>query len=183
MAGYERCYNTLSPAKLAHIVLRTNKFEEMKDYYKKFLGAGVEFENEAACFLRYDEEHHRIGIIKFNGLSESGRSAPGLEHIAFTFNNLADLLKVWKQRSALGIEPTWCVNHGGTTSMYYEDPDGNKLESQIDNFDDPEALHKFIESDLFRTNPVGTDFDPKDLLRRLEAGEPEDILRARVEIG
>lgn len=173
----------MSPTKLAHVVLRTRKFEEMSEFYKKFLGAAVEFENEAACFLRYDDEHHRIGIIRLNGLMDSGRTAPGLEHVAFTFDSLADLLKVWQQRKGLGIEPVWCVNHGGTTSMYYEDPDGNKLESQVDNFDDDEALHAFITSDTFRTNPVGTDFDPIDLIKRLESGEPEESVKMRIECG
>ncbi|EXJ74310.1 uncharacterized protein A1O5_02606 [Cladophialophora psammophila CBS 110553] len=183
MAGFEKCYDVLSPIKLAHVVLRTNKFEEMAEFYKKFLGAGVEFENEDACFLRYDDEHHRLGILKMNGLLDSGRTAPGLEHIAFTFSSLADLLKVWQQRKDLGVEPVWCVNHGGTTSMYYEDPDGNKLESQVDNFDDPVELQAFIKSDKFRTNPVGTDFDPLDLIKRLQSGEPEDSIKMRVESG
>ncbi|KAJ9605986.1 hypothetical protein H2200_009835 [Cladophialophora chaetospira] len=183
MASFEKCYDVISPIKLAHIVLRTNKFEEMCEFYKKFLGAGVEFENEVACFLRYDDEHHRIGILKLNGLFDSGRSAPGLEHIAFTFASLADLLKVWQQRKALGIEPAWCVNHGGTTSMYYEDPDGNKLESEVDNFDDDAELEKFIRSENFRANPVGTDFDPLELIKRLEAGEPEHDVKMRIESG
>src|ERR1700761_9237931 len=163
MADFEKCYDVLSPVKLSHIVLRTAKFEEMCAFYKKFLGAGVAFENEVACFLQYDDEHHRIGILKLDGLSASNRTAPGLEHVAFTFDNLADLLKVWEQRKELGIEPVWCVNHGGTTSMYYEDPDGNKLESQVDNYDDPVALQEFLRSDDFRQNPVGTDFEPEDL--------------------
>ena len=173
----------MSPAKLAHVVLRTRNLEEMKVFYQKFLGAEVEFENEVACFLRYDDEHHRIGILKFEGLSESGRTAPGLEHVAFTFNNVHDLLKVWQQRKAYRIEPIWCVNHGATTSMYYEDPDGNKLESQVDNFDDEDEQREFLISEKFRSNPVGTDFDPLDLKKRLEAGEPERSLKMRVEIG
>jgi catechol 2,3-dioxygenase-like lactoylglutathione lyase family enzyme len=183
MSDPSKCYNVLSPIKLAHIVLRTAKFAAMTEYYKKFLGASVEFENDSACFLRYDDEHHRIGILKLDGLSESGATAPGLEHIAFTFASLADLLTVWKQRQDLRLEPVWCVNHGGTTSMYYEDPDGNKLESQVDNFDDPVALRAFITSEAFRANPVGTDFDPAELMARLEAGESEAVLKMRVECG
>lgn len=183
MAAGEESYDVMSPVKLAHVVLRTRHFEEMKVFYKKFLGASVEFENQVACFLRYDDEHHRIGIIKLEGLDNSGRTAPGLEHIAFTFNNIADLLTVWQQRKAYGIEPVWCVNHGATTSMYYEDPDGNKLESQVDNFDDQDEQHEFLMSEKFRLNPVGTDFSPVDLKRRLEAGEPESELKKRIEKG
>ena len=67
--------------------------------------------------------------------------------------------------------------------MYYEDPDGNKLESQVDNYDDSVALQAFIRSEAFRANPVGTDFDPLDLIRRLEAGESEESVKMRIESG
>ncbi|KIX96547.1 uncharacterized protein Z520_07813 [Fonsecaea multimorphosa CBS 102226] len=183
MTTLKKEYDVISPWKLAHVVLRTRRFKEMTDFYKKFLGAAVEFENERACFLKYDEEHHRLGILALDGLLDSGRTAPGLEHIAFTFHTLNDLIKVWEQRKALGIEPIWCVNHGGTTSMYYEDPDGNKLESQVDNFDDVEEHENFIMSEVFRANPVGTDFDPLELKKRLEAGEDDASLKRRIEVG
>ncbi|OAP56451.1 hypothetical protein AYL99_09630 [Fonsecaea erecta] len=183
MAPPQKQYDVLSPWKLAHVVLRTSRFQEMTDFYKKFLGAEVEFENDRACFLRYDDEHHRLGILTLDGMTSDNRTAPGLEHIAFTFHNLNDLVKVWEQRKALGIEPIWCVNHGGTTSMYYEDPDGNKLESQVDNFDDEAELHKFITSSTFRENPVGTDFDPAELKRRVESGEDDASIKRRIEIG
>ncbi|OQU99452.1 hypothetical protein CLAIMM_05083 [Cladophialophora immunda] len=183
MATTKKQYDVISPWKLAHVVLRTTRFHEMVDFYKKFLGAEVEFENERACFLRYDDEHHRLGIITFDGMSGGGRSAPGLEHIAFTFHGLDDLVTVWEQRRALGIEPVWCVNHGATTSMYYEDPDGNKLESQVDNFDDVDEQQRFIASADFRENPVGTDFDPAELKRRVESGEDHASIKRRIEIG
>ncbi|KIX99715.1 uncharacterized protein Z520_04351 [Fonsecaea multimorphosa CBS 102226] len=186
MATTQRPYNVLSPWKLAHIVLRTARFTEMVDFYKRFLGAEVEFENDRACFLRYDDEHHRLGIITYDGLTDDiGRRAaePGLEHIAFTFHNLNDLVTVWEQRKALGIEPVWCVNHGATTSMYYADPDGNKLESQVDNFDDPDEQRRFLTSTTFRENPVGTDFDPEELKRRVNSGEDHASIKRRIEIG
>ncbi|KAH0839155.1 hypothetical protein AYO21_05575 [Fonsecaea monophora] len=183
MATEQKQYDVMSPWKLAHVVLRTTRLTEMVDFYKKFLGAQVEFENDRACFLKYDEEHHRLGIITFDGMSGGGPSAPGLEHIAFTFHDLSDLVKVWEQRKVLGIEPVWCVNHGPTTSMYYVDPDGNKLESQVDNFDDLEEQHRFISSVNFMENPVGTDFDPEDLKRRVKSGEDHASIKRRIEIG
>ena len=183
MGSSKKTYDVMSPWKLAHVVIRTTQLTEMAEYYKKFLGAEVEFENDRACFLRYDEEHHRIGIITYDGLSGGGRMAPGLEHIAFTFRTLTDLVKVWEQRKAIGIEPIWCVNHGATTSMYYEDPDGNKLESQVDNFDDEVEQHEFLTSQLFRDNPVGTDFDPTELKRRVQSGEDDTAIKRRIEVG
>jgi catechol 2,3-dioxygenase len=33
-----------------------------------------------------------------------------------------------------GIEPDICIDHGMTLSSYYSDPDGNRVELQVDNF-------------------------------------------------
>ena len=175
----------LSPKKLAHVVLRTKpmNIRPMIEFYKNFLGARIEFESDRAAFLGYDEEHHRIGIIAFDNLALPTHLAPGLEHIAFTFDNLQDLVTTYEQRKAYGIRPTICTNHGPTTSMYYMDPDGNRLEAQVDNFDSNEEATAFVKSASFRENPVGVDFDPEDLAHRVRSGEDEASIKKRADIG
>jgi catechol-2,3-dioxygenase len=72
----------LSPARLAHIVLRTEageRFQAMKKFYCDFLGAYPEMENEMLSFLRYDDEHHRVAILGVPGIGQRDRSKPGLE--------------------------------------------------------------------------------------------------------
>ncbi|TAQ86074.1 catechol 2,3-dioxygenase [Chlorociboria aeruginascens] len=172
-----------SPATLAHVVLKTSNFEPMLQFWKTLLGAESCFENETAAFLRYDEEHHRIAIINMPSAAPRSAETSGLDHIAFAFSTLQDLTDSYTQRKAAGILPTWCVNHGPTTSLYYEDPDGNKIEFQVDNFDTVEAAVGFMTSNLFKQNFIGTDFDPEDLIRRLRAGEDEMSIKKRVEIG
>ena len=75
------------------------------------------------------------------------------------------------------------MNHGRTTSIYYHDPDGNDIETQVENFEIVEKTNEFIRSPKFAENPIGTDFDPEELIKRLEAGEDEKIIKTRVEIG
>lgn len=48
-----------SPTKLAHVVLRTNNFKAMVEYYTTFLGAQIIYDNELIAFISYDDEHHR----------------------------------------------------------------------------------------------------------------------------
>lgn len=79
--------------------------------------------------------------------------------------------------------PAWCVNHGPTTSIYYSDPDGNRLETQVDNFDTVEEANDFMTSKYFTENPIGTDFEPDDLMKRIESGESEQSIKRRIEIG
>jgi catechol-2,3-dioxygenase len=173
----------LSPAAFVHVVLKTNNFRLLVDFYKKFLGAHSAYENDFAAFLSYDEEHHRVAIVKVPGDTPKTHSPCGLEHMAFAFKTLDDLFKAYQQRKRLGITPVWCVNHGPTTSMYYKDPDGNKIETQVDNFDSADEANDFMMSKEFAENPIGTDFDPEDHIARLWRGEDHASIKKRVEIG
>ncbi|EXJ75910.1 uncharacterized protein A1O5_00418 [Cladophialophora psammophila CBS 110553] len=172
-----------SPISLAHVVLRTSNYEAMVQFWQTFLGADINFKDHQLAFLRYDAEHHRIAIINVPGTGPKEQASAGLEHIAFTFETLDDLLESYLQRKALGMMPCWCINHGPTTSIYYRDPDGNRVETQVDNFDTVDEAHAFMTSTLFKENPIGTDFDPEDLIKRLKAGEDHRSIKTRVEIG
>ncbi|KIW45779.1 uncharacterized protein PV06_04135 [Exophiala oligosperma] len=173
----------MPPASLAHVVLRTAQFPEMNEFYKTFLGAYAVYERENLSFLTYDEEHHRIALFQVPGTTPKVKKSSGLEHIAFTYKTLDDLALAYRQRKQKDIIPSWCVNHGPTTSIYYEDPDGNTLETQVDNFNSPEEATAFMESKEFLENPFGTDFDPEHLINRLRSGEHHDSIKKRIEIG
>ena len=67
--------------------------------------------------------------------------------------------------------------------MYYQDPDGNTLETQVDAFDTPEAATAFMAGPEYQVNPIGTDFDPEELCKLVEAGEDEEKLKVRKSIG
>ena len=96
---------------------------------------------------------------------------------------MLELLSTYERLHELGIDPVFNVNHGPTTSMYYEDPDRNQIELQVDNFDDIDEASAFFYSEAFSENAVGAEFDPADLLRRLRAGETEAELKKRPHVG
>ena len=169
----------VSPTKLAHFVLRTSKYQELLAWYKLVLNATAAFENESIAFLAYDDEHHRVALINVPGLAPQPDGISGLHHIAFTYANLTELLDNYVRLRDLGIMPLWPINHGPTTSLYYADPDGNQLEFQVDNYDTIEEAGEFFFTEAFATNPIGVEFDPEDLRRRLLAGEDEAILKRR----
>ena len=139
--------------------------------------------DDMICFLRYDGEHHRVAIIAVPGVTAKTSNSAGFDHVAFSFNTLNDLALAYKQRKSHGILPTWSINHGPTTSIYYKDPDANSIETQVDNFDTIEAANDFMKSKYFKENPIGTDFDPEELISRLQNGEDEEIIKRRVEVG
>jgi len=169
----------IPPIRLAHIVRRTSRLEEMVDWYRTVLGAEVVHADAMLAFLTYDDEHHRIAIARIPGLEEQPPLAAGTDHVAFTYADLGDLLYTYERLKSAGIEPCWAINHGPTTSLYYKDPDGNKIELQVDNFPTAEEANRWRRSGDFAANPIGVGFDPDDLLARYRAGEPLGRLAAR----
>jgi catechol 2,3-dioxygenase-like lactoylglutathione lyase family enzyme len=173
----------VAPMKLAHVVLRTSRYEEQLKWYVTVFGAKITFRDEHNAFLTYDEEHHRVALLNFPGLADQPQGAAGVHHIAFTYKTLEDLLSNYVRLKGLGIKPVVSINHGPTTSLYYADPDGNRIELQVENFDTLEEATGFFHSERFADNPIGIDVDPDELLRRLGAGEAESDLKRRRENG
>lgn len=167
------------PAKLAHVVIRTNHFEEMLAWYRQVFHAKTSYANPMIAFLTYDEEHHRIALLNTAQFKSPEQLYTGVDHVAFTYASLDDLLSTWQRLEGQGIKPFWCINHGPTTSMYYRDPDGNEIEFQVDNFENIDDATAFFYSDEFNANPIGVDFDPALLLKKLRAGEPRADLVKR----
>lgn len=89
----------------------------------------------------------------------------------------------YSQRKENGIVPFWAVNHGPTTSIYYKDPDGNILETQVENFETTDDVIAFMESDAYNTNPIGVDFSVETLIERLESGEDHATIKKRPDSG
>jgi catechol-2,3-dioxygenase len=167
----------IRPAKLAHIVLKTNRYKELIDWYQMVLGAEVTHGDNMGTFLTYDDEHHRIAILNIPGLPQT-RAMSGVDHFAFTYNSLSDLLATYERLKEAGIEPVWPVNHGATFSFYYRDPDGNIVELQVDIFPSREATNEFLTDGRFAINPIGIDVDPEEILARHKAGvSDEELMR------
>jgi catechol-2,3-dioxygenase len=179
----------MPPTKLAHIVFQTNRMAQMRDWYCNVLGGRVIYENPHLCFVTYDDEHHRVAFADFGPLMPKDPNAselmikpseqPGLHHVAFTFGSMGELLDNYVRIRDQGIRPFFCVNHGPTTSMYYRDPDGNRVELQIDNFETAREGQDWMSSEAFNKNPIGVEYDPDELVRKFKAGVPVGELVVR----
>jgi catechol-2,3-dioxygenase len=167
----------IRPMKFVHVVYRTRRIEQMVQWYQAVFGAKVQYQNPALAFLTYDDEHHRfafanLDVLKPETTEGARRGLIGVDHLAYTYASLQDLLENYAQLKAQGIKPYWCVHHGITVSMYYADPDGNQMEFQVDCFDSSEDANAFMEGPHFAANPIGVEYDPDDWLARLRAGTP-----------
>jgi catechol-2,3-dioxygenase len=174
------------PGKLAHVLYRTRRFEEMLAWYRVVFDARVQQQSPALAFLTYDDEHHRFAFANLALLQPEGSETEkagliGVDHVAYSYASLHDLFENYVQLKSLGITPYWCIHHGVTVSMYYADPDGNQMEFQVEAFASMEEANAFMRGPVYAANPLGVEFDPEEWLARLAAGTPaSDLLVRRV---
>jgi len=181
--NHDRTAIAKSPRRLAHIALRTNHLQGLIEWYCVVLGAHVAHASDEIAFLTYDDEHHRIALVGLRDYPPKDETIRvGYYHAAFAYDSLNDLLGNYVRLRELGILPYRSINHGPTVSLYYADPDGNQTELQVDSFPDAEATNAWLRSDAFRRNPIGIEFDPDDMLRRLHHGVPETELMMRPDV-
>ena len=150
-----RSRGKIAPAKVAHIVLRTNRYDEMVAWWRCFLEAEPMHANPFITFLTFDEEHHRLAIARGANLADKVTNSVGVDHFAFT-----------------------SIHHGVSLSFYYLDPDRNQAELQIDAFPSVEATNAFLAGGAFARNPIGVLFDPDALVKRWREGASDaELLR------
>lgn len=171
----------IKPIQLAHVLFKTRRFNEMILWYQTVLNADVRFQNDFMAFVSYDEEHHRIALLNQDAVdpdkNESINSGAGtFEHLSFTYASASDLLQHYARLKELNITPHMCIHHGMTLSMYYGDPDGNHVECQVDVYKTAEDANRFMEDDAFTKNSLGVNYNPDDLLEKLNQGASEEVL-------
>jgi catechol-2,3-dioxygenase len=132
----------------------TRRFDEMIRWYQNVFEAKVQYENPAFAFLTYDDEHHRFAFANMsvlipNGFETDATARIGVNHVGYTYANLGHLLDTYERLKQLGIKPYWRVHHGLTLSVYYQDPDGNRMEFQVDCCANAEQAHAYMHSDSF----------------------------------
>jgi catechol 2,3-dioxygenase len=92
---------------------------------------------------------------------------PRLQHIGVTTPNI-DIL------------PVLCTDAGAQAAFYYEDPDHNSVELNMDNYGDSWTSGEHLRhSPEFARNPMGHYIDPEKLLQAGEAGATPSQLSAR----
>ena len=173
-------FNNIGQPQLAHVEYQTRQFEAMLAWYDQVFGAKVMNQTPAMAFLSFDEEHHRFALLNLETVAPGGpshRGAVGVNHIAYTLPSATALMTMYRRLKGHGLEPVWPVHHGLTLSLYYDDPDGNRIEFQVDALPPGEGA-RYLSSAAMDANPVGVNFDPEALLARFEAGASEAELLA-----
>jgi catechol-2,3-dioxygenase len=174
----EATQDAVAPARMAHFVLQSNQMSVLVDWYTNVFGCETMYATRKISFLTFDDEHHRLAIVQIDELTARDPNACGVNHIAFAYDDLGQLLASYERLREIGITPYWCVNHGMSTSLYYRDPDGNQIELQIDNFATPEEGKAVFQSRQFAGNYRGNDFNVEEMLADWKGGASAQSLIA-----
>jgi catechol 2,3-dioxygenase len=158
-----------------HFNLKTTQLQALIDWYVAVVGAEVIFQDAAGAWLTNDAANHRIALLAFPGFVDDPEkeTRTGMHHSAFEYEAFEELNASFLRLREAGIEPDICIDHGMTLSYYYNDPDGNRVELQVDAFGDWSASKQWMRTSAdFHANPIGVFVDPARIAERAAAGDP-----------
>jgi len=176
---------TIKPT-LHHVTMKTSRLDDMIAWYSLVLGAQVQFRDATACWMTNDAANHRIAFLAVPGLGDDAEKVRhnGMHHCAFEYASFADLMASFDRLRQAGIEPAFSLDHGLTISLYYQDPEGNYVELQSDNFSDWKQSSEWMRTSAdFAANPIGTFFDPARVYDAFRSGKDFNTLQTAVRAG
>ena len=149
--------------RVGHVHLRVADLDRALAFYRDALGLTVTADARAAglpmAFLAAGDYHHHIGL---NAFESAGATPPppghtGLYHTAFVYPDRRELGRAVARLLAHGVAIDHGTDHGGTVSIYLDDPDGNGVELY---YDRPRSEWFDNGRPVLRNDR----FDPQDLL-------------------
>ncbi len=120
--------------RFSHAVLYVRDLEAMLDFYGRVLGFAVSDRGpldprnpglDIAFLTQVGTDHHQLAFVPVRG---EGASTT-LDHLAFRVESLSDVQAMAARLAADGrateVAP---INHGNAWSVYFKDPEGNRIE-------------------------------------------------------
>ena len=124
--------------KLGHLVLKVRDARASRDFYTKTLGLKVAHEDldRGAVFLSFGVQHHDLALFQLATGERPGATQPGLHHTAWQLGSFAELQAAYRELGQLGITVESTIEHNVTRSIYFHDPDDNRVELYCDMVED-----------------------------------------------
>src|SRR5216683_1895520 len=98
--------------KLGHIVLKVRDAQKSKEFYTRVLG------------------------LKLASGETPEAAQPGLHHSAWQLGSFEELQAAHRELRELGVAVESAIEHNVTRSVYFPDPDGNRVELYCDMVED-----------------------------------------------
>lgn len=125
------------PRRVGHLVLNVKDVEACTKFYTDVLGfdIAVQRPDGSATFLTCGEMHHDVALFKAPVGAERGEL--GLNHFAVEMENQEALSEFYHRLKDKGVPIDRTTDHGMTGSVYFSDPEGNRIEYYYNMFENP----------------------------------------------
>ena len=119
---------------VSHFEIRAHDQAVMEKFYTEIMGfivsdrgrltAGPAAGRELIFLSHSPEEHHQIVLIPSDVTDQGG----GIGHVAFRVDSLDEVRRVYEKVRALPYAKPEPVSHANTWSVYFRDPENNRIE-------------------------------------------------------
>lgn len=147
-----------------HVVLGVRDAQRSIDFYTKVLGMELVtfLEEMQMAFFSFGVRDHDLAVIKVPDDQPVGSS--GLAHSAFEIEGGSEELQhLYDGLTQRGVEVEMTLDHVVTRSLYFLDPDGNRIEFYAQMIDGPAAKQYMLDAST-----------GADLLRPIDLAAPVD---------
>jgi catechol 2,3-dioxygenase len=118
--------------RVGHLVLRAKDIQRSRRFFEQVLGLPVVAQNERGMIFfstNVKDNHHMLALMP----AKEGAQMPtpdhvGMQHVSFELGSFAELQDAWRVLKEHDVPIDHTVFHGITKSVYFYDPDGNRLE-------------------------------------------------------
>ncbi len=134
--------------RIGHVALRVADEARSRAFYRDVLGFVVSEEDpeHGGVFMTLGESFHTIDVFGHPEPETAQKPSPdqvGLFHIAFEVAEYRQLRDVYSALQEHAVPISHCVDHVSQRSIYFADPDGNRLEVY---YEMPGARERFAET-------------------------------------
>jgi catechol-2,3-dioxygenase len=120
-------------AQLGHVGLNVADFDRMQDFFVRVLGFTITDQGaprgRRMVFLTRDPAvHHQLVLAEI----EPDRGRPVLNQLSFNIDGLDELRRIHGALVREAVENISPTDHGSAWSVYFDDPEGNRIEFFMD---------------------------------------------------
>lgn len=152
----------LPEMQLSHVGIWVQDFERMKNFYVRMFGFAVSDEgllhgNRYAFLSRDPRDHHQV-VVAEGRKPETDQTT--VNQISFRCAELGQLKQVFAAVSEdEDVQQVYVTDHGNAWSVYFFDPEGNRLEAFMDT---PWYINQPHRHDLDLTLPDAEIFETSE---------------------